>query len=67
MIKYNEEEFESEADEIWSNAKAIFPDDYKSGDIMNSGKMYVLYKLLDACHKVGDRIVVVSNFTTVNS
>lgn len=54
-------------DDVWREAKDLFPDDYNY-EVMTpeySGKMILLSQILQECHKIGDRVVVVSNFTTV--
>jgi hypothetical protein len=53
--------------ETWQNALGVFPKDYEGEtfDPTKSGKMELLDDLLREVHEKGDRIVVVSNFTSI--
>ncbi|KAL0479085.1 DNA repair and recombination protein RAD54 [Acrasis kona] len=53
--------------ETWAGALELFPSDYNSKvfDSHLSGKMQLLEKILHESHKKGDKVVVVSNFTSI--
>lgn len=62
-----EEESEIELKEVWKGAENLFPKDYNSKTNEHSNKMIILFNMLEEFKKTNDRIVIVSNFTTVRN
>lgn len=52
--------------EGWAGSLDLFPDEYEANlDCEYSGKLHVLHKLLAKVKEANDRVVLVSNFTSV--
>jgi hypothetical protein len=54
-----------ELKEMWIGAEKLFPKDYNSELTEHSNKMIILFNLLKELKKVNERIVIVSNFTSI--
>jgi hypothetical protein len=50
---------------MWIGAEKLFPKDYNSELTEHSNKMIILFNLIKELKKVNERIVIVSNFTSI--
>lgn len=66
-VKDSEEYEDQEMDLLWKDAIDYFPINYKKVDASPkySNKMFFLLNLLIECKKIGDKIVIISNFTSI--
>jgi SNF2 family DNA or RNA helicase len=55
----------SSLSDTWKESEELFDEDYEEFDTKLSHKMFFLSKILEKCKKVKDKIVIVSNFTTI--
>lgn len=62
------EHFDEELQELWKDTLKYFPKDYnhKETHLEYSGKLTVLNGILKESKVIGDRVIIVSNYTSVN-